>query len=53
LGETECVKKAGQISEAKIMGPLHLEELDTDFTLQEPQKRVKGTNNKTLDTDGK
>lgn len=39
--------------EAKIMGPPHLEELDTDFTLQKTENRVTRKNNKTLDTQAK
>jgi hypothetical protein len=35
------------------MGPPHLEELDTDFTLQDTKNRVMRKNNTTLDTDGK
>jgi hypothetical protein len=34
------------------MGPSHLEESDTDFTLQETENRVMRMNNKTPDTDG-
>lgn len=41
------------MTEAKIMGPPHLEELQTDFTLQETENRVTRKNNKTLDTHGK